>query len=170
MKVRAFFSWVSLLCFLLGCGNAYASDSELDRDTLKGIKGVFVLVEIDEEIVKNHLTEGMIMTDVELKLRLAGIAIPSKEEWLKESGSPYLYVGLNAAKIGQLGYSYKVHVGLRQQVFLRRAVILIFDSPFAETWSVGALGFAKEMQGIRDGTKNMVDMFINAYLSVNPKR
>lgn len=71
------------LALTLTCGNAYAASP----DTLKGLKGVYVVIEdLNEEVIKDGLTVDAIRTDVELKLRLAGIPVLLEEARLKEPG------------------------------------------------------------------------------------
>jgi hypothetical protein len=154
--------------FTLISGNAYAFSSEVGTNTLKGLKGVYVGIEdISEEVIKDGLTVDSIRTDVELKLRLAGIPVLSKEAWAKEPGLPYLDVSVNVGKPEQGGYIYNIIVALRQGVFLERSPDI---SAQAETWFVGGVGLTPDLRDIRHVTKDEVDKFINAYLSVNPKK
>ena len=71
-----------------------------DRDTLRGLDGVFVLVEeIEPEIERYGLTKQALQTDTELQLRQYGIKVLSRVERLAAPGSPYLYVNVGV-KIG----------------------------------------------------------------------
>ena len=75
------------LLTLIGlCPRAFAiGDSEYSRPTLRGLNSVFVLVEeVDPEIERDGLTASQIKTDVELKLRLAGIKVFSRAEAVKQ--------------------------------------------------------------------------------------
>jgi hypothetical protein len=61
-------------------GVATAGDNELTRRSLKGLKWVFVAVEgLEAEVEQNGLTKIAIQTDVELKLRQAGICVLGNE-------------------------------------------------------------------------------------------
>ena len=54
----------------------YASDSEVDRQTLAGITAVKVVIEdLPSDALNLGLIRESIQTDVELKLRLAGMRI-----------------------------------------------------------------------------------------------
>jgi hypothetical protein len=55
---------------------SFASDDEYTRESLRGLHGVYVLVEdLRPEVEQAGLTVAMIRTDAELKLRLAGIRV-----------------------------------------------------------------------------------------------
>lgn len=85
-----------LVLFLLISPCAYAQD-DFQIESLRGLKGVLVLVEaLKPEIEADGLRRDSIQTDVELKLRLAGIKVLTEEECLKEPGCPWLYVYINA--------------------------------------------------------------------------
>ena len=73
------------------------------------------------------LTEDILRTDVELKLRLAGIKILSIEEQLKTLGMPWLYLNINTLTLpsGVL-FSWTVFLHLRQEVDLRTKKTHVF--------------------------------------------
>lgn len=108
-------------------------------------------------------------TDVELKLRLAGIPVLSHEQWLAAPGHPYLYVNVNVLDPSDSAWPYSVMVELDQSVKLERSPEV---SVVAATWSaapgVGNVG-SLNVRSVRDHVKDQVDHFINAYLAVNPK-
>ena len=148
----------------------FAHDDEFNRPTLRGLKGVYVLVEqLRPEIERGGLSKNQIQTDVELKLRMAGIKVLSKEESFDAPGRPWLYVNVNAFKAEDIGaYVYHVLVELNQDVYLARRPP-DFTKYKTSTWSVSYLGIKSKLGDIRASVKDLVDMFINAYLSVNPK-
>jgi hypothetical protein len=133
--------------------------------SLKGISAVSVLVEdLPNGAKVLGLTKEMIQTDIELKLRLAGMRVVTDAEGLKIPGSPTFYVVVNltddasAACIG---------------VELDQSAQLLRDGQFApsvDTWSKGIVMSHPTAQTIRDNSKDLVDMFLNAWLSVNPKK
>jgi hypothetical protein len=168
MRAILFLSSTVALALTLICGNAYAVSSEGGTNTLRGLKGVYVGIEdLNKEVVKDGLTADSIRTEVELKLHLAGIPVLSKEAWAKEPGLPYLDVSVNAGKPEQGGYIYNIIVALRQEVILVRSPHI---SAQAETWFVAGIGITPDLKDIRDVTKEEIDKFINAYLSVNPEK
>jgi hypothetical protein len=115
MRVIPSLAGIAALAFTLICANAYAQDNESTRNTLRGLKGVDVLIErLDQQILKDGLTVDSIRTDVELKLGLPGIRVLSPEERLKQLGSPYLHVNLGDFKREQVRYDYTIHVSFVQ--------------------------------------------------------
>ncbi|GAI14126.1 unnamed protein product [marine sediment metagenome] len=143
-----------------------------EAETLKGIKGVYVVIEtLKPEIEADGLEESQIQTDVELKLRLAGIKVLTEEEMFKEPGMPYLCVNVNAFKNDILRiYAYNISIELGQLVYLERD-IGIGIKHYGITWEISVIGVIREknVDSIRDSVKNLIDKFINDYLSVNPK-
>jgi hypothetical protein len=149
-------------------GMAWLFDDETSRKSLKGVKGVQVVVEsIKPEIEKDGLTTTQVQTDVELKLRLAGLNVLPYKEILETPGSPTLYVYPHVLKSSYNFYIYNIELALFQNVYLERDNKFSTTSP---TWSVGYLGITSELDYIRSKIKDQVDGFINAYLSVNPKK
>jgi len=145
--------------------------AEDDKFSLRGLKGAYVLVEdLRPEIERGGLSKTQIQTDVELKLRMAGIVVLSREEFYDALGRPYLYVNVTALKdIKDRGYAYYVSVKLQQEVYLVRTP-LDFTKYDAVTWEVGNVATSPNIREIRADVKDQVDIFINAYLSVNPAK
>ena len=144
-----------------------------EKETLKGIKSLRVIVGVGEpDIKKDGLQVSSIQTDVELKLRMAGIKVLTEEEWLamKEVGGPYLFVGVDSfRREGSELYAFHISVELNQLVYLNRNPDIIV---FARTWrSAGSIGTAgrNNVANLRNFVKDQVDIFINDYLAVNPK-
>ncbi|MFC1692113.1 hypothetical protein ACFL1R_01245 [Candidatus Latescibacterota bacterium] len=140
------------------------------KNVLKDLKGVEVLVEdLKPDIEKDGLSKSSIQTDVELKLRMAGIKVLTEEEWLKEPGTPYLYVSVNSfKKEEEVSYSINIALELNETVCLVRDLTMSCN---AVTWSTSYIGKVGKLKvnEIRDGVKDRVDIFINDYLAVNPK-
>src|SRR5690349_16556496 len=82
-------------------------DNEYTRKTLAGLTGVYVSVEnIPDEAQHDGLDTTRIRTDVELKLRQAGITVLTRPEWLSTAAAPYLYVNVQAIKNPTHLYAY----------------------------------------------------------------
>jgi len=170
MKARTFYSLLAMVVLILICGNAYAQDVEQTRNSLRGLNGVYVMPEnpLEEDAIKGGLSKDNIRTEVELKLRQAGIRVLSREEWEQESGRPYLQVWPKVLKGGVLGgYIYHITVEFKQYVTLFRSPSV---QAFGATWSAECMGYTPELRDIRDKMNERVDLFINAYLGVNPKK
>ena len=143
---------------------------DIERDSLKGLPGVQVVVEQLEADVEQHgLTAAAIKTDVELRLRRSGIRVFSD---LREDPSPakaYVYVNINIKEAGSGGlYAVSVSVALNQWL---RSQTSGLETP-GTTWHrslVATVGDVTVRQ-VRDPVNDYVDEFINDFLAANPKR
>ncbi len=158
-------------------GMVWGFDDEGSRETLRGIKGVRVVVEsIEPEIEEAGLTRSQIQTDVELKLRTAGLNLltPGKRhtEIVMVSDEAYLYINPHILKLHNIpsyfqvdAYVFSIDLELYQAVYLMRTK----KRTAALTWSTGVLGTNRDLDKIRSEIKGRVDVFLDAWLSVNPK-
>ena len=163
MKMKAVIIFGFAFLLLAGAIVGRASGSESDRQSLKGLKGVEVLVEdFSPGTEQAGLTKSSIQTDVELKLRLARIPVSSPV------GETFLYVQLTVVNPADAIWTYGINVELYQMVFLARDPTIKVTGSTWSTSVVGSVG-KSNVQQIRDRIKDQVDQFINAYLSVNPK-
>jgi hypothetical protein len=157
---------VAVLIGLLSIGNlAVADDYELTRKSLKGIKGVAVLVEDLNPEVQAGLSCIVIQRDAELKLRLAGI--PVLTDPISSEAVLYIKASVDTRRTP---WAYAADVELLQAAILKRDSSI--SLPRIPTWSVsgrGGYAIPGDLAILRDNLKDSVDMFINAYLSVNPK-
>jgi hypothetical protein len=164
--------WIALITLTLALirpdGFAFAPDNGSTRQTLRSLDGVRVVVAPLKWVVeKNGLTLDQLQKDTELKLRLAGIKVVSSEESAVTPGKPLLYVNAKVLKYGSLDrYIFNIKLELSQDVSLVRSPGV---ETSATTWSTSVTGTSHELSTIRDQLKELVDTFINAYLSVNPK-
>ena len=146
---------------LVGVATAWASDDTADRETLRGLKGIGLRIEpLEPEIERDGLATSQLRADAELRLRQAEIPVSERLE--------YLFVNVNMLKTGA-GYIYAVTMKFEQPVTIPRSD----QSASAVTWSPpGVLGIVPvdlAPQKLRDVVGKMVDNFIDAYRSVNPK-
>jgi hypothetical protein len=170
--MRLYTACIVLLLLLCSISTALAVDNEDSRASLKGLPGVSVLVEeLKPEVEQAGLRAAEIQTDVELRLRLAGIPVLSQAQMFLTPGQPFLYISVIVATRTTTDlWPVSVELQLRQNVQLERSPATKVE---ASTWdytfasSVGRLN----LRSIRDGSiKDEVDKFINAYLAVNPKK
>jgi hypothetical protein len=148
---------------LVGMGTAWPSDTKRDRETLKGLKAIAVVVEdLKPEAERDGITQSQLQTDVELRLRQLGVLVDTES-------LEYLYVHVRAIKTtGVSGYAYSALAEVRQPVMVARTG----QGVFAATWSQELLAttpLTRASQSVREDVRDLVDSFINAYLSVNPK-
>jgi hypothetical protein len=145
--------------------SVFAGNIKSDRETLKNLKGVHVHVQdLNQDIEQAGLSKNQIRTDVELKLRLAGIKVLTLLEHYEGKGAPYLHIYLDSHKTEKGEFVYSLSFGIIQEVRLVRNNT-ITD---AITWSISGVGY-NNIEGIRAHIKDRADKFINDYLSVNPK-
>ncbi len=150
-------------------------DDDYARSTLRGLQGVYVAVEpLDREVEASGLTTAGLKTDTELRLRMKGIPVLSKEQWTKTQGGPLCYVEVNIVDDAALGgvldfrlYAFEVRIEFNQDVFLVRDTAVKALSP---TWSTSYLGVTNSLPRIRDKVREMVGRFVDAYLEANPIR
>lgn len=138
-----------------------------DPDSLRGVGSMDVAV-VQSALGISSLTDKAIQTDVELKLRVAGIKVDSSAIPV---GIPVLSVTVNwlAPEVAGLhfGYSYVVSVQFHQLVTAKTGW-----QGSACTWESASIGVSPlEDAGrrIRQAVKDAVDEFLNDYLSVNPR-
>lgn len=146
-------------------------DDESTRKTLTGLHGVRVVVlmsDIDE--TRNTGLSPQLLTDVEVKVRQAGITVLSQQE---APSGPLLVVYVHVKNVSPPTYPVGFYalcltVELHQWVKLTRNPSL---TVWVSTWSATEhLGTASDLSSGRDEIRDMTDEFINAYLAANPKR
>jgi hypothetical protein len=157
----------------------------MPEETLRGVKSVKVLIEsLNDDAKGGGLVEETLQTDVELKLRTAGIRVYDKklipdpkdwdefEKWFNDY-SPHvtLYVNLNVKKISDIPmYAMAIDVDVHEDGVLTRGSQKI--ETMVSTWNTGCVvtvGANNFREGARNSVIDLVDMFINAYLKMNPK-
>jgi hypothetical protein len=149
-------------------GPAWAADTPASRATLKGAPPLTVvvsIVDLDPELSEG-LTQVQIRMDVEERLRQGGIRVDTAAPVL--STAPVLLsVDLDAFRAG-IGYAFNSRVEFVQNVTILRTGQ---STAWAPTWSVSSMGVSVGgfSNGVRYSVRALVDRFINAFLSVNPK-
>ena len=162
---------ITAILFLSLVSSASAVNGISNRATLRGLKGVGVLVEkLPREVEQEGLKRDQLQMEVESKLRTAGIKVLTKEEALNIPGEPYLYININVniAKTEADIYPYSIDLLLIQKVSLLRDPKL---TSYAITWSTGGVGSIGKpiLSQLAESVEQMVDVFIKAYLSENPR-
>jgi len=127
-----------------------------------------VVIEFPKPRIKGDgLTEGELRNEVERKLQKAGIKILSERENQMTPGRPTVYLNMNVLKYRYFPvYVYKNSVELVQDVYLVRTFRVRTG---AVTWSVSANGMAPKLEDVSTSMEDLVDYFINAYVSANAK-
>jgi hypothetical protein len=135
------------------------------RDTLRGLQGVRVIVEeLKPEVERLGLMPEALQTDTELQLRQYGIKVLSK-------GDSWLYVRVSVADPGNDTsplLAVSIDVSFKQCVYLARDPAIWCTATTWQTAGVARVGRGR-LAGVRDYVKDQVAEFINDYLAVNPK-
>jgi competence protein ComGC len=168
-KLSVWLSWrvvALVVAFLLLPGVSYAT---FEQEALVGLKGVEVLVEVVKPEAEHlDLSKDMIKTDVELRLRKAGVKVLTQEDRLKIPGWPCLYVSTTILSERHLYYAVLIKVEVGEMVTLARGQEVY--APIWRTSRTGLLGAPIAIErNIRDKVGDLVDEFINDYLAANPK-
>jgi Putative peptidoglycan binding domain len=160
---------VGILWSIVGLvvSGSYAAD-DIDSAPLRGQPGVRVLIEsFDPEIDRGGAIKQQLRTDVELRLRQAGVRVFTENEWMQ--GIPQLYVNVNVILTADArGAAYNTRVAVDQNAHLVASASEIQVT----TWqreSIGITDRATMATRIRNSVRDLVDAFITAYLSVNPR-
>ena len=160
----------ALVCLFL-CGTGYAIDADVTRHTLKGLEGVYVVVEnLQPNLLKYARKNGFygdqLEGDVKAKLQKAGIKVLSRDQWLKTPGTPFLYLRINTHEYEKYWFAYDIRVELRQLATLESNPTV---KTLAATWSVNMTGVANvgTLNSIRENGAKMIDRFTEAYAAEN---
>lgn len=145
---------------------ASAADSAIERASLAGLKTISIVVEnLSAAAAPSGLTTAALQTDVERRVRQAGISVTPDAD-------AYLYVHVTIADAGSsLPLPYFVDVSLMQEITLPRGIKTRTPLQSA-TWSLTRLGMATTplvRDAVTGRVDEFVDAFVRAYQSVNPK-
>jgi hypothetical protein len=177
------------LFFILESFNSIcqADDRAKDRATLRGIQAVIVKVHSWEaewrgELKKAGLEESYLQSLIERKLEKAGIRVLPEEaakrsdsegilnirmKFLEPEAARKTYTTPDENQIEKVDtkkkYVYAIRLNFRQMVLFPRNPAL---KALAITWQTESVGF-KRLTLIKEDLMNVVDVFIEAYLSEN---
>jgi hypothetical protein len=146
-------------CMFALCSSIKAQQDR--KKTLQGLPGVAVVVEhLNKDVESNGITIRQIQTDVELRLRKAGIKVFSIKELESEVRYPALYVRVSGLT-SHLGIcAYSIDVNLMQAIYL---INENRDSTLATTWDLSYAGVVRveNIKKLREIVIEGIDEFIN---------
>lgn len=146
--------------------------SAQSKESLRGLVGFEVSIDdvSDQSANSQGLTPAQLQTDVELRLRKAGIQVLSKSQRQALPSQPVLYIALTLIPDDPNVSRYAFHIECA--VVQRLLVGSSNQKLMVYTWIKGVTGLTNKAQlaGLRSDVGDLVDDFINAYLSVNPKK
>jgi hypothetical protein len=157
---------LAILTLLTAVTIAGASDGPTERETLRGLHTVFVSIEyFDERAQKAGFDAAQFKIEVELELRLAGVKVVEGDTPGRYSDGALLYVAINPIEVTPGVFTFSIDVSLEQAVNLARNG----HRCLASTWSSSSTG-GGPMRYVHEAVKGHVEKFVNAWLSVNPKK
>jgi hypothetical protein len=144
-----------------------AENSESSRKSLQGVDKVFVAVDsLASDIEAGGLNSYQLKTDIELRLRKMGVRVVEGDH-SNFPDVPVLYLKIDIFNAGEgCSNAYYAELNLYQIAYLYREPHVVSE---AVTWSYGVAGLDPDMSSIRDKVKDVLDVFMNAYLSENPR-
>jgi hypothetical protein len=157
----------STLVIIALCGwqLLFAGDSLAERETLRDLKSIGVMIGLERTIQEAGVTVDMLRPDVEAKLRRANVRVIPRAQLLeRDMRDPTLIVNFSGTtKSGDI-LSSTMELLLRQRVSPKSSQI--------STWSVSRAGSIRtgETAKIRNVVNASVDDFIKACSSVNVTR
>ena len=138
-------------------------DGAIQRSSLRGIKAVEVIVECAATDATGELRTSTLQTEVELRLRLAGLEV-------KAGRDSHLRICVQSLQLQTTDHCiYLVKVELNQAASLTRDSTIFLPMRTWHTELIGVVETKKLNQAIQDAVGDLMDQFVNAYLSVNPK-
>jgi hypothetical protein len=145
------------------CAMRGAGDSQVDRETLRGLKAVNVIIDqIHPELERQGLTRESLQTRLEERLQEAGISVD-------RNALEFLALRILPAQEKKGSFCISVRLGVYQPVMLVR------DNKIrtaTETWEVATL-WALQPKALEFSTRSAVDQladrFVEVYRAINPK-
>jgi hypothetical protein len=145
---------------------AFAQVAMGDKEVLRRLDRVHVTLErLQPEIELDGLYGNILLSDAEIRLKMAGIKVLSEEECLETSNVASLSLRVNTLK-RRFGYIYRVELFLVEPVELIRNKMRrdarILEIPGG--WAMGSVS------DIRKKASDTMDEFIRAWEEANPKK
>ena len=130
--------------------------------SLRGIESMDLAVEgLGAAAKAIGLTKQQLQTDVELKMRTAGVKVD-------DSAGPYLYLNVGVVHSGATGrVAFSITLKFRQM-----GTFLDGYEGHGTTWDKNSFGMSGERGAaryIRESVGDRVDEFLNDYLKANPR-
>lgn len=160
-------------CFavlILIAGGCFASDTSMDRATLRGLKAVKVVVDpLGPELEHEGLDANRLRGIVEQKLRDAGVKVDNDVNEFIGLSISFAQAGRKVLSVKKGPFSLTIGLGVYQVAVLTRDMA---TKTVVETWGVEktAGAAAKGLDhDVSSAVDDLVDQFVKAYLSVNPR-
>jgi hypothetical protein len=155
------------------CAHIGRADIESDRRSLRGLRGMAVIVEELDSDDEGVATEASIQTKMELRLRREGIKVHTSNAGLAEPRAPYLYLNVNAFRLsGADAFVCTMRLEVHQTLWMVSA-----GKPTTaysvRTWAATSGLYVWPADTAREKCSatidEMLDEFVNAWLQTHPK-
>ena len=154
---------VSIALLALVCPWGRSSDSPIDRATLRGLKAIKVIVDPpDAELQHGGVTARNLATQIVARLEKAGLGVDN-------NAIEFVGLHLTAAHVKKKTSAVSLTLGLYQTVALARDPAI---KTTTETWSGESVVLVPPglfSEAVADTVNQLVDQFVAAFRSANPK-
>lgn len=146
---------------------AWGQSPDEERDSLRGLDGVMVLVErLHPDADNIELTKADLEREIVYRFKRAGIRALTSEERDADAREPYLYVNCNVLYVPDIQLtSFSIDIELHQNAVLKDGQ----EMPVL-TWARSYLGIQhrdRAAAAIRSRLGEFVEQFISDYKAVN---
>jgi len=153
---------LTLVLLLLPRATRAAGDAPLDRATLRGLKGVAVVIDVlDPELQKLGITRDALITRLLGRLHSANIVIDP-------AATEFLGLRINSVRAGRGPFALSLSMGLYQPVLLSRNHDVRTST---QTWEVETVLMADPkmlLTACAETADDLADRFAAAFHAVNP--
>lgn len=152
-----------------GDGSSVPTVQESRRNSLKGLAAVYLQIEpLGSEARDAGLSASQLRTDIELRLRSAGIPVLTNKQGSEAAEKPYLNLQVVTLR-SEAGFSvFIARLALFQHVLPAQNPERVLLVP---TWAASEIGYTmgSPVSAIRKTIQDSTDRFCNDYLAVNQK-
>lgn len=142
----------------------------MDRATLRGLKAVKVVVDpLGPELEREGLDANRLRGSIEQKLKFASVKVDNDVNEFIGLSISFAQAGKKVLSIKKGPYSLTIGLGVYQVAVLTRDMT---TKTVVETWGIEKTA-SSSAHGVDHDVSNtvddLVDQFVKAYLSVNPR-
>ena len=168
-NIGAIFGVVAILTVLcLATTSAQAARLDLETRSLKGIVGVYVVVETPApDLLADGLSDEALESMINERLLAAGINILNEEE-LSKPGGAIFYVSISSVKNKSGQYACNIHGEVIQAAALSRDPNMMTPATTWNSSKMGVVGSAN-VSRLNASVADITDEFIRDFLLMNAK-
>lgn len=164
-------TWIGFAAILgLVVSSIASADSDFERRTLAGLRGVHVAVhQPDATQARAGLSADELRAEIEEPLRAAGVAILGDEESRLTPGVPWLQLLVTVTHVEKKNlYAWSLRLVLLQRACMERDARICESCPTWEATRFGTVG-SYQRKSVREDARALGKQFAAAYWSVNTK-